>query len=173
MTDAGAIYPGVRFIRTAVMLDENLVLFVDRVTSEASHSFDLATHIAGSWLNLPPGEPIALPPSAGYQHLADASVRRPVENITLATTGGISLVLQVNQPTDLITATGIGKSTEDRVPVVLFRRTGRQADFIWAASLDGKAIRLATVKSPPGTLAVSIGSRVVTVSTDPPSVTFD
>jgi len=38
MTDAGTIYPGVHFIRTAVLLDENIVVFVDRITAgQAAH----------------------------------------------------------------------------------------------------------------------------------------
>jgi hypothetical protein len=48
MTDAGKIYPGVRFVRTAVLLSQKLVLFVDRVTSDREHTFDLAVHVAES-----------------------------------------------------------------------------------------------------------------------------
>jgi uncharacterized protein YmfQ (DUF2313 family) len=42
----------------------------------------------------------------------------------------------------VITATGVGKSTEDRVPAVIFRRNGQEATWVWAVSLDGKATGL-------------------------------
>ena len=85
MTDAGAIYPGVRFIRTAVLLNESLILFVDRVTADKPHTFDLATHIAGAWGNLlgdlPPGDHMSPPP---YEYLRDSMTLKTSDSITLA-----------------------------------------------------------------------------------------
>ncbi|HEY1494420.1 MAG TPA: heparinase II/III family protein [Candidatus Solibacter sp.] len=173
MTDAGNIYPGVRFVRTAVMVNENLLLFVDRVTADKPHTFDLATHIAGKWVNLPHGEGVTLPGSAGYQHLKDAGVRGAPDGTTLATDSGVAIALAGNQPTEVITATGVGKSTEDRVPLAIFRRTGQATDYVWAVSLDGKAAMPAIVKSSADAVTVKIGEAVVTVSTREPSVRWD
>jgi len=135
MTDAGDIYPGVRFVRTAVMLTGNLVLFVDRVTADQAHTFDLVNHHAAKWVGLPAGESVA----TGYRHVADATVRR---TNTLALNAGTVITLADNEPTEVITATGVGKSTEDRVPMAIFRRTGKTADFVWAAALHGKGVKV-------------------------------
>jgi hypothetical protein len=140
MVDAGNIYPGVRFARTAVLPGENLVLFVDRVTADKPHAFDLVTHLAGKWVNLPNGESATLPLGAGYQHLKDATTRPSGPLTRVSVDSGVTLTLA--GPSDVITATGVGKSTEDRVPAVIFRRNGQEATWVWAVSLDGKATDL-------------------------------
>lgn len=170
MTDAGAIYPGVRFIRTAVMVSENVILFVDRVTSDKPHTFDLATHLAGAWRNLPPGEPVTLPP---YEYLRDALARKASSAITLGTDAGAAMTLAGIEPTDVITATGVGKSTEDRVPMAIFRRTAQQADYIWAVSLTGNPVDLAVRNSSADTVSVSVDKAIVTVFTKTPSVRIE
>ena len=137
MTDAGPIYPGVRFVRTAIVLSENLLLFVDRVTADREHTFDLAVHVASQW-EAPSGEAIEAP----YQHLRDARRTQTAGESRLSWGGG-ALVLAGNQPGEVITATGPGKSTEDRVPIAIFRRRGTAAEYVWAASLDGAAVHLA------------------------------
>ncbi len=157
MTDAGPIYPGVRFVRTAVLLSETLVLFVDRVTADREHTFDLAVHVAGKW-QVPAGDAIEAP----YPHLRDARLTQTSGESRLAWDGG-ALVLAGNQAGEVITATGPGKSTEDRVPMAIFRRKGTHADYVWAASLDGAAVHLA-----PGTEGIRIesGERSWTVRVD-------
>jgi hypothetical protein len=145
MTDAGSIYPGVRFVRTAVMLNENLVLFVDRVTADKPHTFDLTTHIAGKWMNLPNGEPVTLPASAGYQHLKDTAIRPGGPLTRLSVDSGVALTLA--GPSDVLTGTGVGKSTEDRVPVAIVRRTGSDATWAWTVALDGKPTGLRNQQS--------------------------
>jgi oligo-alginate lyase len=169
MTDAGAIYPGVRFIRTAILLNESLILFVDRVTAGEPHTFDLATHIAGAWQNLPPGDHMSPP----YEYLRDSLTRKTREGITLATDSGAAITLAGTEPTEIITATGVGKSTEDRIPMAIFRRTAQQADYIWAISLTGKPVDLSVRKSSPGELTVSIDKATVMVSTSSPSVRIE
>jgi hypothetical protein len=75
MTDAGPIYPGVSFIRTAALLTPELVVFVDQIQADAPHTYDLAYHQRGQWSDPPtPGatpDPRWSPPSApGYNRLA-------------------------------------------------------------------------------------------------------
>jgi hypothetical protein len=136
MTDAGPIYLGVRFVRAAVLLNENLALFIDQVTADKRHTFDLATHLMGKWINLPNGDPPSLPSNSGYQYLQDATTRLAGPLTRLSVESGVILTLAV--PSDIITATGVGKSTEDRVPVAIFRRNGQEAIWVWSAALDGK-----------------------------------
>lgn len=154
MTEAGKIAGDVRFVRTAVMLNRNLVLFVDAVHSGTEHTYDLATHVNGRWKDRPAGEKIALPASEGYQHLLDVSaVKRGSVTLGLE---GVSIVLAGNEPTTVITGTGVGKSTEDRVPVAIFRRVGRDAVYVWAAVLDGDAVRLRPKTVQDGKVAVRV-----------------
>jgi hypothetical protein len=146
MTDAGDIYDGVRFVRTAMLLNENLVVFVDQVQSDKPHTLDLACHYTGRWTKAASGEKPALPSKEGYQHLKDAAAMstREQTSLTLEGEGGThaAIVLAGNEPTQIITATGIGKSTEDRVPMVIFRRVAKQTKYVWAASLDGAPVDL-------------------------------
>ncbi len=153
MTDAGNIYPGVRFIRTAALISEGLAVFVDRVTADQSHTFDLTTHYVGAWKNLPAGEPLTLPTKEGYQHLRDATVRH--SNVNLTSDAGAN-VLASNEATDVITATGVGKSTADRIPMSIFRRRGREATFVWAVSLDGSPVKLDVASGVGGSVIVEI-----------------
>jgi hypothetical protein len=145
MTDAGNIYPGVRFVRAAVLLNQNLVLFVDRVTADKPHTFDLATHVAGRWIDLPAGEPMKLPTTAGYQYLQGAVMREASSGAALSTDGGVRITLAGSD--QVITATGVGTSTEDRIPAAIFRRTGESATWIWTAALDGKPTTLRAQQS--------------------------
>jgi hypothetical protein len=166
MTDAGFIYPGVRFVRTAAMLSEKLIVFVDRITSEREHTFDLVVHATGPWGALPPGEPFALPARDGHQHLRDATARpSSAGRMTLPFNGG-SLVLAGGEPATVITATGPGGSTEDRVPAALFRRSGREATYVWAVALDGAAANLETRAEANGAVTVRAAGRSVTVDTE-------
>jgi hypothetical protein len=146
MTDAGGIYPGVRFIRTAAMLNENLIIFVDRVEADKQHTFDLACHINGHWQQVPPGEKLSLSGKDGYQHFRDVTTRRSDHGLTLPldlkSGWRGALTLAGNEPTEVITATGVGKSTEDRVPVAVFRRVAKQSDYVWAVNLDGSPLEL-------------------------------
>jgi hypothetical protein len=146
MTDAGGIYPGVRFIRTAAMLNENLIIFVDRVEADKQHTFDLACHINGHWEQVPPGEKLSLSGKDGYQHFRDVTTRRSDHGLTLPldlkSGWRGALTLAGNEPTEVITATGVGKSTEDCVPVAVFRRVAKQSDYVWAVNLDGSPLEL-------------------------------
>lgn len=178
MSDAGAIYKGVRYVRTAVLLNENLVLFVDQIEAGQPHTFDLATHVTGKWSSLPTGEKVALPGKEGYQHLQDISAFHSSDSVSLPfqeETGSKGLlVLAGNEPTQVITATGVGKSTEDRVPAVIFRRTGKQTVYAWAASLDGAPVKIAVTPGGPGIASVGIagagGSWDVTIDRDKAAV---
>jgi hypothetical protein len=147
MTEAGPIYPGVRFVRTVALLTSNLVVLVDQVTADKPRTLDLVYHQNGNWEKLPAGEPWTAPSVAGYQHFTGATQR---------TTGATSLTLQTKitddwrptvtlaggEPTEVITGYGILKTTEDRVPMLLQRRRAQKTAFVWTISLDGAPVTL-------------------------------
>lgn len=153
MTDAGDIYPGagVHFIRTSVMLDKYLVLFVDQIDSDSQHTFDIVCHHNGHWLNLPAGEKFSLPQYNGYQHLKDVTSRQINDSVSLMLDikdgWHSAIVLADNEPTQIITATGVGNNTEDRIPIVIFRRVAQKTVFIWAISLDASPVQIESKKS--------------------------
>ncbi len=146
MTEAGPIAKGVRFVRTAIMLNENLIVFVDQVSADKPHTFDLATHCNGEWLQPPPGAAIALPTKNGYQHLKTATLCRTDGTLTQTfvqtTNWRSSITLAGGEPTEVITATGVGDSVTDRIPMTIFRRKATQSTFVWALALDGAPLNL-------------------------------
>ena len=160
INDAGPIYPGVRFVRTVAMIGPNLVVFLDQVTADASHVFDVAYHQIGVWdKGASGGTPWTPPNSKGYKFLSKAMLRSGVTTgATFGTTGaegkGVSAAITIagGDPTDLITGYGLRKSTEDHVPMLLLRRQATQTAFLWAVSLDGSPVtlRLSPVKDVSG-----------------------
>jgi hypothetical protein len=160
INDAGAIYPGVRFVRTAAMIGPNLVVFFDQVTADAPHTFDLAYHQIGIWdTSAATGAPWTPPNINGYKFLKDATLRSGVtEASTLRTKAAAgervsaAITLAGGEPTDVIMGYGLRKSTEDRVPMLIMRRQAAHTAFLWAVSLDGSPVtlRLSPVKDSTG-----------------------
>ena len=147
VTDAGPIYPGVHFVRSAAMLTSNLIVFVDQIEADAPHTFDLAYHQVGAWEGLPSGEPWSSKAGAGYKYLTGATVRDAgTNNLALKTKvrGGWepAVTLMDTSPTEVITGYGIWKTTEDKVPMVVQRRHAQRTAFVWAVSLDGAPVTL-------------------------------
>ena len=149
MTDAGPIYPGVRFVRTAALLNENLIVIVDQARAEEEHVFDVACHLAGKWNKLPEGQPWTPSGANGYKHITSATIRAGASGMTATTLfeqgGESALTLAGGEPTQFIAGTGIGASTEDRVPIALLRRKAKETAFVWAVALDGKPVQLETL----------------------------
>jgi hypothetical protein len=146
MSDAGGIYKGVRFVRTVAMLDQNVILFVDQVQSDAPHTLDIAWHHKGAWDEPPAGKPWELPDVDGYKHLKDVTIRaaNPGASLAINVTHDWKsrIILGGNEPTQVITGTGIGANTNDRVPVVIFRRQAKNSCFVWAVSIDGSDVSI-------------------------------
>jgi len=141
-----------------VLLNENVVLFVDQVQADKPHTFDLAVHYTGKWTKPAGSERIQLPGKEGYQHLQDVAALTTSDGATLLLDSA-AIVLAGNEKTQIITATGIGKSTEDRVPVAIFRRMSLQATYAWAASLDGTRVKLKVTTEGPGVVGVQVDTR--------------
>jgi hypothetical protein len=147
VTDAGPIYPSVRFVRTVALLTTNLVVFVDQVTADKTRTLDLVYHQNGDWQKLPAGESWTAPSGVGYKHFSDTNKRTAgVSGLTLRTRIAndwrSTLTLAGGEPTEIITGYGILKTTEDRVPMLVQRCRARFAAFVWAISLDATPVTL-------------------------------
>lgn len=159
MADAGPIYKGLRFVRTALLLNENLVVFVDQVAADRSSTLDIAFHIRGKWADLPPSQLWSPPAAPGYKCIRAATTRNSKETLRLPLTTGekspanMLIALAGGETTELITGLGIGASTADEVPMVLFRRKASRSTFVWAVSLDGTAPELSAQADPAATAA--------------------
>jgi len=144
--DAGPIAGGVRFVRTAALVDENLVVFVDQISSDTQHTYDITYHEPGDWTDLPSGDPWAVPDSRGYKCLANATTRTTDAGLTLTAKAADDLTAAIGlapgPKTEIITATGVGANVADRVPVLIYRRSARSTAFVWYVSLTGKPVQL-------------------------------
>ncbi len=150
ITDAGDIYPGVRFVRSVALLNENLAVIVDQVQADRERVFDVACHFQGTWKELPDGQPWTPPDAPGYQHIADATTRVHAAGVTLRTSlddnQEITITLADDEPTEIITGTGVGASTAERVPLMIVRRQAQETAFVWAVALDGRPATLQTLE---------------------------
>jgi hypothetical protein len=149
MADAGEIAKdsGVRFVRTVGMIDPNLIVVVDDVRADRECTYDLAVHLDGKWSELPKGEPTETPAGDGYANIGDLTSRRADGNVTLGTDAAL-VTLAGGEATEIITGSGVGESTESRVPVAIFRRKAKATRYAWAVSLDGKPVALEHVRPP-------------------------
>jgi len=153
MLEAGAIYDGVLYRRTATLVDENLAVFVDQVDGSRERTLDVVYHQAGSWEQRPTGSDWAVPDKGGYRYLEGASVRGAVDPVTLSTrltdAETVAIHLAGGNATEVITATGIGQHADDRVPVVIFRRQAEETTFVWSVALDGQEVGLRSLAVAP------------------------
>lgn len=151
VADAGAIYPGVRFIRAVALLSEEVLVVLDSVQCEGERLLDVALHLQGSWQELPEGVKWQPPARRGYSYLSEATVRPVQDAFTLQVRQSqnniITATIASDSPFELITALGVGKHSEDRVPMLLLRRKSDVLRAAWALHLKGKRVQ-AQVFSP-------------------------
>jgi len=150
VAEAGEIYEGVRFIRTAVLIGDNTLLFIDQVRCDGERTLDLAYHNRGSWIRPAAGKAWTLPDKPGYRYLRSAIIANGDEGIELRISTGegrkIGITLMGGERTDVITATGVGRHLEDRVPMVIFRRHTEATAYVWAISLDGEKVEIESLE---------------------------
>ena len=146
VAEAGAIYPGVTFRRTAALIDTGLAVFVDQVQAGSARTLDLVYHQQGTWSVRPNGVTWAPPGKDGYRYLEDTTIMRTTDGAVCETVvpgvGPVKIVLADGTTTDVMMGTGIGKHTEDRVPAVIFRRRAAETVFGWCVALDGRRVRM-------------------------------
>ena len=145
--DTRTAYDSVRFIRTAVLLTENLVLFVDQAqVHRPSQHMEVAYHQVGPWLNLPPSESWSRP-RRGFdllQNLRVAHQQRAVSLVSRLPSGRqVRVNLDDSTPTEVITASDPAV-TNGEVSSVFFQRPGAPTvTFAWCVALDGQRVSLA------------------------------
>ncbi|MGN6370489.1 MAG: heparinase II/III domain-containing protein [Phycisphaerae bacterium] len=171
ISHAGPIYKGIDFIRTAALIDENLIVFIDQITSDTAHTYDLTYHQVGQWKDLPTGENWTPPAKTpGYAYFKSTTTRTTDKGITLTTTHKhqsipASVVLAAGPETEIITGTGILQTTEDLVPMVMLRRKAKSTTYVWAISLDATPITLEHTS--PNTAKVTRNGKSWTLAIDP------
>ena len=161
---AGKIYDDVRCTRTVALLSPELIVVVDQVRDDAPRLLDLAWHIRGSWAALPAREPWQPPDKPGYRYLADVCRQRVGGTTGLAVRVAedwtATLALAADGPGgELLTGTGIGKESTDRVPIALYRRTAGE-HFVAPDSHDVRAERDAAGQRVGGADAAGVRLRV-------------
>lgn len=130
---AGAIYPGVRYTRTVSLHSPRTLTVVDRVEADDAHTFDFVLHHYGQFAGADRGQPWPTPDKPGYKYLKDARVR-PLDQSPVRI-GTTSITLGCDTPAQLITATGPGHSTAERVPVIMVRTRTRATQLTWRIDL--------------------------------------
>ena len=145
IAESGPIYEGVRHLRGIALVDEETILFADRVVCTAPRLLDIVYHQRGVWSDIPEGAEWGCPDKPGYRYLQDARARVVSGAVLGLDVGGgltTSVVLAPGTETELMTATGMGDHLEDRVPVVVFRRRAQETVFVWGISLTGERLDL-------------------------------
>ncbi|MCX7817693.1 MAG: heparinase II/III family protein [Kiritimatiellae bacterium] len=176
MTDAGPIYPGVRFVRTVALLDSNLLWVADWVTADRARMLDVAVHVTGAWHDHQPGRPWSPPSAPGYRWLRDAILAEPAERVVSSVRGEgdrpIRLLAAAREPFSAVRAHGVGASTTDRVPVTIFRQTASEWHLTWALCWgdDAENARLDALAGENGVIRarLSAGGRSWELSADVP-----
>jgi len=138
MAEAGKIYDGVEFHRTVALIGTNLIVVLDQIQSEGAHVYDLAYHNYGK-LAAAEGSRFELPDKPGYSYLRDVrakSTSSPSQLLfSMAGAGLTQWALAGGEPSTIITGTGVGRHTEDRVPLVIVRREGKSTAYLWCVSV--------------------------------------
>jgi hypothetical protein len=141
------------------------------VESDTNHVFDLVYHNRGQLT--PDGTPFKPDDRPGYSYLRDTASQvctSPVRlrfNLSQGIQGWWTLA--AGESTTLITGTGVGRHTEDRVPLVIARREGQATVYAWCVFLgqEGKGVQLQVedVKPVEGAVPPRTSAAAVTVKT--------
>ena len=137
LADAGSVYAGVKYQRAAAVVGPDVILVLDMVSADQDHAFDLAYHNAGQWAEAPQGSAAKIPDSPSYQYLQE--MVQTTAPLPLIAKGQLKVGLAVASAHggELWAGTGAGKSTNQRVPCVIWHTVGKQAVVAWAMHLGG------------------------------------
>jgi oligo-alginate lyase len=146
---ADGVYVGVSFRRTVALIGDDLVAFIDQVQGDREHTFDLAYHNVGRCV--PPPESQGAGPGAGrgYAYLRNIRKVTGADHLQIAfdfdSRRQSRWTMTGDEVNDYFTGDGIGHNAEDRVPIVIARRTGRSAVFYWCVTIGmpAEAVSLA------------------------------
>jgi hypothetical protein len=154
MMETRTAYDSVRFVRTAVALTENLVLFVDQsqVRRHAKH-LDIAYHQVGHWLNLPPTDPFRKPLGGGGFRLLE-NLRVAHQQCGTSLLGQLPSGRQVRVSTDALVPTEVITASDPvrvngEVSSVFFQRpVALNGLLVWCIALDGQPIAIEVEELP-------------------------
>ncbi len=151
--DSVAVYEGVKLDRTLVLVD-SVVLDFFRCRSQAEHKYDYALHIDAKLADCSAklGEAEAEPWSArGYSHITgvrraalaggSAELTYRAEDCDTA----MHLTFMPAGDMELIAATGILGLKEEQCEVLMLRATGKNVDFVVAASFPADSAKAVSV----------------------------
>jgi len=139
------------------------------VQCEEEHELDLAVHIEGMWNELPTGADWHPPDKEGYKHLTHATTRGSSDATRLSIKAKARerlLFLAGGEQTEIITASGLGTSPTQEVPVAIIRRRAQKTRYVWAVSLDGQEVKLNRTA---GGVEVTAAGRAWKLAVDPAS----
>lgn len=145
MAEAGPIYEGVRFVRTVLLLEKDILLFADLVTCETESTLDILYHHRGKWALPDEVQPFEFPhDKPGYMHLQNSFVLKDLSlRIEQEGEGSCRISLPArDQSLTLIVADGPWRHADDRVPCLVMRKKDEQASFVWAVSLKDETVDL-------------------------------
>lgn len=152
VADAGAIYPDAQFVRAVALLSEEWIAVLDRVHCRRQRTIDIALHLQGEWESPPAGTAWQTPAVRGYKYLSNAAIRRADPSISLtirrSERSRVVVTVATPAPAELITATGVGRHSEHRVPMLLLRRKARELQAVWALNLKGVPLTVEILPSP-------------------------
>ena len=159
LTDAGYAYAGISFRRAACLIGKDLVVFLDLVGTDDGkpRTFDLACHLSGSWAAASQRNVAVPPDKPGYSYLLDLHTVTTDKGHTAAVKGPGDLEVSATfaaspgLPTTFWTATGVGTSAADRVPILIARRQTAATTFAWAIVIN-PARQADVAASPAGAL---------------------
>ena len=161
MASAGKIADGVNFTRTVALLGEDLLVFIDQIQSDQPHTFDLAYHNVGKFTAPAEAKLFLVPNKPGYSYLRDTKSVSASSGFKLSFDDAgkrVQWAMAGGEPTSFITGTGVGKHTEDRVPMVIARRQVTNTTYLWCLALgtaEATEISAEPVKLPDGRLPSS------------------
>jgi hypothetical protein len=134
LADAGPAYEGTTLRRAAFLLGSDTAVFVDGADQRAPGLLDLAIHPSfepKAWLAQHIGAAVNLSPKPGYSYLKDSKTAIHISPYTDLASGFTLSLSPLATPTQYIVATGMGKSSEDRVPILLARTEATKARWVW------------------------------------------
>ena len=145
LADAGPVYEGTRLQRAAFLLGSDTAVFIDTADQKAPSLLELAIHPSfepKAWL-AQPGTPQSVASKPGYSYLQGSKQATSFSPYTDASGFALALI-PLATPTQYVIATGMGKSSEDRIPILLARTEAQKARWVWAIAPQGTKITART-----------------------------
>lgn len=144
--DTRNAYDSIRFVRTATLITENLVLFVDQYqVHRPARDITIAYHQSGHWLNHPQAITYPNPVTgSGFAWLNNRQIIHQQRGLSLLgqlpSGRQVRVCTDATTPTDMITANDPSLINGD-VSSVFFRRPiSNSGMLVWCLALDGQLI---------------------------------